>query len=1431
MHLYTKFVKIFLQPYIFGILFSMILITVILNKVTFNKMNEQTEEDIMKIEKQYSDVNLNSISLLILNDLLKLQIGFQQLIKFYSNIAELIRTKAIEKVDLVEYTYNYYDLRYNNPNNNNFSAYYSSWFVDQYTTKANLTNTSTNLYHQISIFSNLIHTVYSFYLSTSDILLSIYLYFEDTNLLINYPVNNGTSFDYAKNPSYCTDKNGNIYDIFNFKCTEMYEYIAKTEKEIFDLNNGNQIDRKIFVLNLNSNKNSYEDGNLTICLKFNDSISYKNAYVCGDINNTKLFDIFDFFNQRLRGFFIIASVGYYKMFYYPKSESSRMTKISELFYGWDKNFYLQEKLNFINNIEKKLTSNYIFKINATEIHNEPIKLFKEIFINDTNNTKSDKNQYFYADNKKYFYNIFPIILENDDKNYEHILSVIYFYTKEMYFNHLNDYQINYLNQTIIQLIIVIAISSIIIYLLILTFKTLAYYIVVPIKNIFNMIKGINLGGLNRLDYLKYLQERQNVYYLKLLTCEALANRKNDFNNTTNKEEINTSLNGSLIDESKINNFNSKKNNITLINKITNNDISTKNKSTKEENENIENINITNIGLTNNNDILNYANGNNYIDKISTLNDITDDNKEIINKFIQNEYMNELSNVTTLELEYNKESENLRNELDYYNFNEELLQYRCYEVDELGKALLNFKQSLLLTSHDNTPDKIADYSKSEEIFANYKNYVGMYCCRSNIGNLLSQLINYDKAIYHFALSLDSLKLKKYLEKALVNEYDENNYLLQKIDCSYNKDCVLEYENILVYKQLNNTDNYLSQKLIDVLINERYNKLIMTYYNFFKLIKKSENKYEYLGGLFMHTHYHTINYYHKILIQYIFLCYKSNDLIKIGESILDYIEFLIKFKLNTSKENKNILKLKINSENMSRKEYEYYQEKQKMKKFSFDKILNWFNLFDNYIEHVTKKTNITSNYNNTDTFSSNSNRGIDNNYINNSMYLFQVNIQRGDFLKGKFALTCKNYRDALFYYLKAAKKKSIVSDGVIRKRSLKHIQKIALKIQKKIIEQKLNSYAINDLFIKSNDFIEYINQSKNEEDLSNISVITNSVISEIEENSSDKNNINKINFIEAIKKIISDINDDIKECNIKQVKDILFIIDINLCPEELLDNIQREVIQILKKNFNQNDKLGLFILDENHYHILCPLMSFDKIDVSNLCTNIYNFIDKALEYVNVERPNKEIFDRMYSKNTNNTDNTQMEKNFGENKNYDKNILMNDGSKANFSNDDAEDEEENEENEENEFSSDYDNEGFREKNVNYEKIFRNIVKNLNFCINYINIKEMDSNNGKYIIFFTDMFNVERKQRNLFKEIFEDIKKDKNIRFLIVGKIKKLITSEKLNKDLIQKQIMINTVLKHFGEKSEFIDMENIKKLKNILSSNNTINDNITFPNELYK
>ena len=79
-------------------------------------------------------------------------------------------------------------------------------------------------------------------------------------------------------------------------------------------------------------------------------------------------------------------------------------------------------------------------------------------------------------------------------------------------------------------------------------------------------------------------------------------------------------------------------------------------------------------------------------------------------------------------------------------------------------------------------------------------------------------------------------------------------------------------------------------------------------FFKNIQKLHKRNEHISkGQFMNTVFHTITYYHKVIIQFIFLSYAKNDLIKIGESILDYIEFLIKFKFKTSLDDGSFLKI--------------------------------------------------------------------------------------------------------------------------------------------------------------------------------------------------------------------------------------------------------------------------------------------------------------------------------------------------------------------------------------------------------------------------------------------------------------------------------------------------------------------------------------------
>ena len=736
--------------------------------------------------------------------------------------------------------------------------------------------------------------------------------------------------------------------------------------------------------------------------------------------------------------------------------------------------------------------------------------------------------------------------------------------------------------------------------------------------------------------------------------------------------------------------------------------------------------------------------------------------------------------------YDSDNDIIEQEFNFYDFDEELLQYRPVEIDRLVQSLLNLKSALILTSSDNDVNHIIDYSNSEYIFNNFKNREGSRMCQSNIGNLQSQLLKYDKAIYHLALSLENIELKKFLSYTINDELDDSDSLLHKIEMSYRKDINEKEINKLAKKQQNNKHHKnFSQKTIGVLINSRYNKLIHIYFKFFSYIQKSNYNYEKLNGWFMHTNFHTINYYHKILIQYVYLCFISNDSVKIGESILDYIEFLIKFKLKTSKDLKYILYV-------SNKDIPEIKEKQEKKKKYFDKIIDWFNLFDCYAKQINENSALGNFKDVLDAYAHNlASNHNEFNSGNQSALLFQIHLQRCDFLKGKFALVCRDYHDAIKYFVNASKKKRIVVDGLIKKRSLKHIAKIAEKIRKTIINKNYQNLNFNEtLFGIKNINYKNIHQSKTNV-ISNVNTLEEKNIPNEEEN-------HDIKFIEAIRNISEVINNDIDECNEKQLKDIIILIDCNFSNKVTIDSFMDVTKTILKNYLTSNDRLGVFLL-LNDYRIVCPMSSKYEIDIINFSKDLDTYSEKIFRK-----------ERLDSSLGNEIMQEKLEVNVSETyKNSEG------GSSNNGSNDD----------------------GFNENKEymdSYGMIIEDTIKSLNYCINYLKMKEIHTNEKFFIYFNTNIkkfmnYMMEMSEYDNFKNLsYEsgnkkkiDLKKDKRIHFLLVGKVNNEDNNEVYKKILLQ----------YFGSKSEMIPYDNMKKIKSILSANSIINDNIIFPNEIYK
>ena len=118
---------------------------------------------------------------------------------------------------------------------------------------------------------------------------------------------------------------------------------------------------------------------------------------------------------------------------------------------------------------------------------------------------------------------------------------------------------------------------------------------------------------------------------------------------------------------------------------------------------------------------------------------------------------------------------------------------------------------------------------------------------------------------------------------------------------------------------------------------------------------------------------------------------------------------------------------------------------------------------------------------------------------------------------------------------------------------------------------------------------------------------------------------------------------------------------------------------------------------------------------------------------------------------------------------------------------------------------------------------------------MKEINTNEKFFILFNTNIkkimdylldVNDDIDLENISKDSSEnkkiELQRDKKIHFLLVGKV---------NSSQNESEIYKKVLLQYFGLKSEMIPFDNMKKIKSILSSNSIINDNIIFPNEVYK
>ena len=1298
MNLENIFFKCFFFPFLISILLCTIVIIIFLVTFIFDKLDKRLTKKILALERNYSQTIINSANIIITNKFMKFQAALNEQIVFYRKKAKEILKSEEEELNteflkcLLTWDDNLCDY-------NNETLKIAFWYSDGYTVEDNL-DEHKEIKQQLIAYSHIIQNLDAIYESSQPGALAYFFYFEKTELYISYPILDGCNsyyIFYMRAPhseiDKCNNDRGKPYEVYKLKCEKYFRNMMKSKTNIYDINNLSQ-NKTIFISNFYDSKRfdiTVKERAFTMCIEFDDPITEGKGYNCVDSFYTDLINPLEDLNSKVAGFFFVSNVGFSNLLYFPQGDSTPKTSTEQIF-NWHVKYYISEKDFFLNNIDTILTTNYIDQIG--------INIYNEVFVNGKNSSE----QIFNINKKEFKYSIYPIIFENLYGKREHVLSLIYVYNNQLYLDMFGNNNNSKIIMIILEIIILIIFGFGLLYLINLTFDTLVKYIVIPAKNVNYMLKGINIGGKNRLKYLEFLKKKQDEILEKL-------------ENSSSKETEDNS----------------------------------------KENEDINRANNDSINEKNNED------------------DYNDKSKLLIDE--ENKQMNDKIKID----KYDEESNYIEKEINFYDFDEELLQYRPLEMDYLIKSLMDLKDSKALTSKDREEKNIINYAYSEKVFRNFQNKEGSIICHSNIGNLQSQLLKYDKAIYHLALSLEDSELKKYLNQNLSDEFDNDDALLNKISNFFNKDKKFVKNNILVVKQMKNSKSNFSQKKIGILINVRYCRLIHAYYKFFKNLKKLKSLGdETMTGQFMSKKFHTINYYHKVLIQFIYLSFVKKDLIKIGESIIDYIGFLIKFKYKTSIEDKYILEIHHNKNHA-------FLEKQEFKKKIFNKIVGWFNLFDDYISFTKENTSLGDSQNIINDFSHCLNtENLELNLESQTSFMFKVNIQKSSFLKGKFCLYCKNYNDALLYFIEAAKKDCIVIDGLIKKKSLKNIYKLLIKMETKYEELGLkNLYTENEKNKLYNEKFkigkENLNKTKNEKDDNNLT------------------------FGEELKLINKGISKDINEFNANQERDIIILIDFNTynikdgslpAKKNIINLFNEETLIILNNYLSPSDRFGLMVYDDV-YKIICPLIYINEIDKDNISKDLDTYKNNILNKYN-ERENSEI---VFNELINN--NNEFNDNYGFNENIEFNLDIN-----------------NDSNKTNENSSEiYNNE------KSYYKKINGLVKAINFINDYIEEKD-EVKNEKYIIIFTDITNLQNKEDEQIKKIFDNLRVNKSIILILVGKNKKQNIKNENEYNNIEQLILTK-----FGKKSEIIFFDNMKKIKTTLSNNKVVKEEIFYPNEIYK
>jgi len=505
--LQNKFLKEFIIPLFCGILISILLTGIIL--VTYTGYLS-TDPTLMEIIKE-KELNISLPYLLTARNFIYRH--YQESInsvnsiydyyKFLKNNTTLNFDKAFMKKFIQNYSYENLYMKDNyiniintiTQNKNDLDNYlnFASWFIGPGQNNLD-TLTDLQLKH-LYISVNMIPILRANFEITkknpkTGIILS-YIAFLKSNLFFRYPLSSGQELDYNpyngtstwNNPDYCRNSTGQIPDYYYFRCRDWYGQVMMMKESLgfpititipYKFNIGGELGISVcinFLDMFEASPKDYED-DIVICL------DVSNNFITSQLNQ---------FNQNIYGYYFISRIQSDFPIYYPNQDAypSYLT-ITRYEFDLNTTFYLNELDEYAiaaNEFKKYISEAEIKNYNYDSM--ESYALRKSI----KNITGSYRKW-----NSETSYTIYPISFYIDPlkpRNKTHFMSLIYIYENDFSATMLSRFQKNLTWRIVLQVILFFTMGAI---LLLIGWNLLigiAISIVRPIKNLKNLLLGLN----------------------------------------------------------------------------------------------------------------------------------------------------------------------------------------------------------------------------------------------------------------------------------------------------------------------------------------------------------------------------------------------------------------------------------------------------------------------------------------------------------------------------------------------------------------------------------------------------------------------------------------------------------------------------------------------------------------------------------------------------------------------------------------------------------------------------------------------------------------------------------------------------------------------------------------------------------------------------